>query len=259
MEEDERPSGRSDFENWVSGLRGHLTTAPLRRPGEVRQNLTDSGIEVAEQGQAVTSTPKQGIPRNASSNGGQQMGDPTPNQQSIPRRSQAPSSQGGAGSSIKEEPANHSQQCRSDLFGGDSSSAGSAHHRGAYLLSLEECALEVAMLSRKLAPYLTFSVCKTHPTGDSGEGIPPLLVDLLRPLLSKVGRLHALVKNHLHLRHAVGVPDGGLDAYLQGQQNFINANREILSEVRREADRAAQHSRACMELYSSGLRGSQYF
>ena len=81
-------------------------------------------------------------------------------------------------------------------------------------------------------------------------------MDLLRPLLSKVGRLHALVKNHLHLRHPVGVPDGGLDAYLQGQQNFINANREILSEVRREADRAAQHSRACHELFSSGLRGS---
>ena len=127
------------------------------------------------------------------------MGDPTPNQQSIPQQSQAPSSQGGAGPSFKEEPANHSQQCRSDLFGGNSSSAGSAHHRCAYLLSLEECALEVAMLSRKLAPYLTFSVCKTHPAGDLREGIPPLLVDLLRPILSRVGRLHALVKNHLHL------------------------------------------------------------
>ena len=115
------------------------------------------------------------------------------------------------------------------------------------------------MLSRELAPYLTFSVCKTHPTGDSREGIPPLLVDLLHPLLSRVGRLHALVKNHLHLRHPVGVPDGGLDAYLQGQQNFINANREILSEVRREAERAAQHSRACQELFSSGLRDSHYF
>ena len=57
-EEDERPSGRFNFKDWVSGLRDHLTTTPLRRPGEVRQNLTDSGIEVAEQGQAVTSTPK---------------------------------------------------------------------------------------------------------------------------------------------------------------------------------------------------------
>ena len=107
---------------------------------------------------------------------------------------------------------------------------------------------------------MTFSVCKTHPSGDSREGIPPLLADLLHPLLSKVGRLHVLVKNHLHLRQPVDDPSGGHNAsYLQDHQNFINANREILSEVCREADRAAQHSRACMELYSSGLRGSQYF
>ena len=58
LEEDERPSGRFNFEDWVSGLQDHLTTAPLPFPGKVRQSLTDSGIEVAEQGQAVTSTPK---------------------------------------------------------------------------------------------------------------------------------------------------------------------------------------------------------
>ena len=46
---------------------------------------------------------------------------------------------------------------------------------------------------------------------------------------------------------------------LLGQQKFLDINREILSEVRREADRAAQHSRACQELFSSGLQGSQYF
>lgn len=57
-EEDERPLGRFNFKYWVSGLPDHMTTAPLRPPGEVRQNLTDSGIEVAEQGQAVTSNPK---------------------------------------------------------------------------------------------------------------------------------------------------------------------------------------------------------
>ena len=102
---------------------------------------------------------------------------------------------------------------------------------------------------------MTFSVCETHPSGDSREGIPPLLADLLRPLLSKVGRLHALVKNHLHLRQLVDDPAGGHNAsYLQDHQNFINANREILSEVCREADREARHSRACHELLSSGLQ-----
>ena len=111
------------------------------------------------------------------------------------------------------------------------------------------------MLSRELAPYLTFSVCETHPSGDSRESIPPLLADFWYPLLSKVGRLHALVKNHFHLHQPVGDPAGGHNAsYMQDHQNFINANREILSEVRREADRAARHSRACHELLSSGLQ-----
>ena len=41
---------------------------------------------------------------------------------------------------------------------------------------------------------------------------------------------------------------------MQDHQNFVNANREILTEVHREADRAARHSRACHELLSSGLQ-----
>ena len=85
-EEDERPSGCFNFEDWVGGLHDYLTTDSFCHPDDA-SHLVDSGIEMTEQGQAVTSTPKQGIPRNASSNGGQQMGDPTPSQQSIPRRS----------------------------------------------------------------------------------------------------------------------------------------------------------------------------
>ena len=153
------------------------------------------------------------------------------------------------------EPEHHFQRCRNEGLGGDSSSAGYAHHRDAYLLALEECALEVSQLSRELAPFMRFSVCEVPSTGDSREAFPPLLVDLLHPLLSKVGRLHALVKNHFHLRQPAGGLAGGHNAScMQDHQNFVNANREILTEVRREADRAARHSRACHELLSSGLQ-----
>ena len=65
---------------------------------------------------------------------------------------------------------------------------------------MEECVLEVSQLSRELAPFMTFSVCEVPSTGDLGEAFPPLLVDLLHPLLSKVGRLRALVNNHVHLQ-----------------------------------------------------------
>ena len=102
---------------------------------------------------------------------------------------------------------------------------------------------------------MTFSVCETHLSDDLRERAPPLLADLLHPLLSKVGRLHVLVKNHFHLRQPAGGLAGGHNAScMQDHQNFVNANREIPTEVCREADRAAQHSRACHELLSSGLQ-----
>ena len=83
LEEDERPTGRFNFEDWVGGLQDHLTTASISHP-EDTSHLVDSGIKMTEQGQAVTSTPKRGIPRNANSNGGQQLEDLTHSQQSIP-------------------------------------------------------------------------------------------------------------------------------------------------------------------------------
>ena len=81
------------------------------------------------------------------------------------------------------------------------------------------------------------------------------MADLLSPLLSKVGRLHALVDNHVHLRQLAGRSVGGHNVFCaHAHQDYIRANREILTEVQREADRAAQHSRACHELLSSGLQ-----
>ena len=109
--EDEHPSnGCFNFEGWVGGLHDYLTAASLRHP-EDASHLLDPGVEMADldQGRAVTSTPKRGILKNANSNGGQRLGDPTPSQQSIPRRSQAPSTQGGAGPTIKVEPDQNSQ------------------------------------------------------------------------------------------------------------------------------------------------------
>ena len=102
---------------------------------------------------------------------------------------------------------------------------------------------------------MVFSVCEAPSTGDSRETLPPLMADLLTPLLSKVGRLHALVNNHVHLRQPAGRSVDGHNAFCaHAHQDYISTNREILTEVRREADRAAQHSRACHELLSSGLQ-----
>ena len=98
-------------------------------------------------------------------------------------------------------------------------------------------------------------VCQAPSNVGSGETSPPTVADLLSPLLSKVGRLHALVDNHVHLRQPAGRSVGGHNVFCaHAHQDYIRANREILTEVRREADRVAQHSRACHELLSSGLQ-----
>ena len=95
-EEDKHPKGCFNFKDWVGGLYDYLTTRLLHHP-ENASHLVDPGVNMVDlnQGQAVTSTPKQGILKNANSNGGQRLGDPTPSQQSTPRRSQATSAQGG--------------------------------------------------------------------------------------------------------------------------------------------------------------------
>ena len=96
------------------------------------------------------------------------------------------------------------QRLRDEDLRGHASGVGTAHHRDAYLLALEECALEVSQLSRELAPYMAFLVCQAPSNVESGETRPPTVADLLTPLLSKVGRLHALVDNHVHLHQPAG-------------------------------------------------------
>ena len=57
------------------------------------------------------------------------------------------------------EPAHQFQRLRDENLRGHVFGAGTAHHRDAYLLALEEDALEVSQLSRELAPYIAFLVC----------------------------------------------------------------------------------------------------
>ena len=130
-----------------------------------------------------------------------------------------------------------------------------AQYRDAYLFDLETCALELSQLARGLTPYLASLVCQTSSNVVSGETRPPTMGDIISPLLSKIGRLHALVDNHVHLRQPAGMSVSGHNVFCaHAHHECTRANREILTEVWREADRAAQHSRACHELLSSGLQ-----
>ena len=105
-----------------------------------------------------------------------------------------------------------------------------------------------------LLPSWRLSFVRSPPMLAQGRLVPSV-ADLLFPLLSKVGRLHTLVDNHVHLRRPAGMTGGRQNVFCTPADcECTRANREILTEVRREADRAAQHSRACHELLSSGLQ-----
>ena len=88
--EDERPTNRRfNSKDWVGSLHDYLTSTTDRHPGDPSHPSGDwfgQGVEMAalDQGRAVTSTPKQGILKNANGAGGQRIGGPASSQQSTP-------------------------------------------------------------------------------------------------------------------------------------------------------------------------------
>ena len=80
------------------------------------------------------------------------------------------------------------------------------------LFDLETCTLELAELVKGLTPYLTSTVClapsdigTSSEVNASGETHPLSVGDIVSPLLSKIGGLHLLVDNRVHLQQSAGI------------------------------------------------------
>ena len=79
------------------------------------------------------------------------------------------------------------------------------------LYDIETCTMEVSESVKGLAPYLALQVCHKPPSSTSSEvgvsGEPnhcSTLGEQIAPLLGKIGRLHSLVDNRIHLQQAAG-------------------------------------------------------
>ena len=88
------------------------------------------------------------------------------------------------------------------------------------LFDLETCTLELAELVKGLTPYLTSTVClapsdigTSSKVNASGETRQPTVDDILSPLLLKIGGLHCLVDNRVHLQQSSGVSVVGYNAF----------------------------------------------
>ena len=127
--------------------------------------------------------------------------------------------------------------------------------------------MELTKLVKGLTPYLTSTVCRTPPThgtssevNTSGETRPLPVEDILSPFLSKIGGLHSLVDNRVHLQQSTGMSAVGYTAFYTHKHSYSNgmkhygysrASKEFLTQDRKEVERAVQHSKARQKLLSS--------
>ena len=175
--------------------------------------------------QEAASTPEQGTP----SAGGTKAEGPPSSQKSTTRRSLAAAMTGVANLWLQSKTAHQTQQLKDRPSRVHAFSNKAAQFHAEDLFDLETCALELSELVKGLTPYLTSNVVLTPPdigtsseVNASGETRPPTVGDILSPLLSKIGGLHCLVDNCVHLQQSAGVSKVGYNAFYAHKHSHPN-------------------------------------
>ena len=134
------------------------------------------------------------------------------------------------------------------------------------LFDIEMCTMEVSESVKGLAPCLAFQVCqppssKSSEGGASGEPTScSTLGEQIAPLLEKIGRLHCLVDNRIHLQQAAGTTMVGYNAYYthkiaqpDGVEKYgcSSAGKEFLAHDQRDTERAILNLKARKKQLSS--------
>ena len=125
-------------------------------------------------------------------------------------------------------------------------------------------------LVKGLAPHLASTVCQTtlhigtsSEVSASGETRPTTVSDILSPLLQKIGGLHCLVDNRVHLQQSAGTSKVGYKAFYDHMLNHLNgmshyrytrASKETLAKDRLKTEKTVQLSKARKKLLLSEQR-----
>ena len=223
-----------------------------------------------DQGRTVTSTPKQGT----SSVGGQKSGGPASaasSQQSTMQRNLDVTTSGVANLELSSKSAHQSQRLKDKTFRVHAFSNKAPQFHAADLFDIESCALDLSQCVKGLTPYLVLQVCQTpsatagtsSKVAASGETSPSTVGDILSPLLLKIGGLHSLVDNRVHLQQSASMSAVGYNAFYtfkysqsNGLKNYglTRASRNFLTQDQKAVDTAARHSKARQKLLSSEQR-----
>merc|ERR1712082_270078 len=127
---------------------------------------------------------------------------------------------------------------------------------------------ELAKLIKGVTPYLASTVCQATPSSSGASEAAttvvtsPLTVgDIISPLLMKVGRLHTLVDNRVHLHQSANTSTVGNNAFYahknslnQGLKSYgehARASVGFLAQDRKDTKVAVRNSKACQKLLSS--------
>ena len=127
---------------------------------------------------------------------------------------------GVANLELSSKSAHQSQWLKDKTFTVHAFSNKAAQFHAANLFDIETCALDLSQSVKGLTPYLAFQACQTPSTtgtfsevSASGETCPTTVGDILSPLLSKIGGVHSLVDNRVHLQQSAGVSVVGYNAF----------------------------------------------
>ena len=127
---------------------------------------------------------------------------------------------GVANLELSSKLAHQTQRLKDKMFRVHAFSNKAAQFHAADLFDIETCALDLSQSVKGLTPYLAFQVCQTPSTiGTSsevsalGETGPLTVGDIISPLLLKIGGLHSLVDNHVHLQQSAGMSVVGYNAF----------------------------------------------
>ena len=140
--------------------------------------------------------------------GGQVSGGPAsaaPRSLAAMQRNLDVTTSGVANLGLSSRSAHLNQRTKDRLFRVQSFSNKAAQFHAADLFDVQTYTLDLAETTKGLASYLVLNVCLTPPANASEVGASAMtststVGDILSPLLTKMGRLHCLVDNRVHLQ-----------------------------------------------------------
>ena len=275
LDKDDRPilgafqDRKSEFGSWRTGFSNYVSRMRELCPEESHpdEEWLNKGFAMIslDQGQEVATQDLQG----AVGSGGQvPEGTAQAPPGSLPtmQKHLDAAATGVAGLRIRSKHAASSQRVKDRHFRVQHFANKAAQVHAADLFDIQMSTQDLAKIVKGVAPYLALNVCQTPPANSSEAATSvvtsPLSVgDIISPLLTKIGRLHCLVDNHVHLQQSASMSTVGYNAFYthknslnQGLKNYgghARASEGFLAQDRKDTEAAVRNSKARQKLLSS--------